>query len=198
MGKIFISYSTKNRELAEKFIEFLLLAMGVTRENIFCTALAGTLKMGEPFVEGIRKGMAESQVVIMLITEEYLNSKFCISEAGAAWAMKKKCIPLLLVPFSKLNDTPLLGMQMGRLDDADALSHIYDELMEWGVAKKRDIAEFNKHLNRLMEYISQENRSKNQLQKTNSKEHIRFRVSDSVIAMINEMNSENSYKKNAV
>lgn len=110
MGKIFISYSSKNKELTEKFIEFLQLGMGIGREDIFCTVSAHTLKTGEPFIEAIRKELKDCEAVISLITEDYLNSKFCLIEAGAAWAMSKRYFPLLTVPFSDLAGTLLQGL----------------------------------------------------------------------------------------
>ena len=155
MGKIFISYSSKNKELTEKFIEFLQLGMGIGREDIFCTVSAHTLKTGEPFIEAIRKELKDCEAVISLITEDYLNSKFCLIEAGAAWAMSKRYFPLLTVPFSDLAGTPLQGLQMRLLDDEEALSSIYDEMTEWGVVRKRQTAEFYKRMEQFVEYIRQ-------------------------------------------
>lgn len=155
MAKVFISYSTKNKKLAECFIEFLQLGMGVQRENIFCTAFSETLTTGEQFIEEIRNGMLDCGAVISLITEEYLESKFCLVEMGAAWGLSKRYFPLLLVPVERLNKTPLCGMQMRKLDHAGDMSTVYDELFECEVSQRRQTAEFNK---RLPDFISQVNK----------------------------------------
>lgn len=41
MKKIFISYCTKNKELAEAFIEFLQLGMGIAKSGYFLHGIFG-------------------------------------------------------------------------------------------------------------------------------------------------------------
>lgn len=43
MKKIFISYCTKNKELAEAFIEFLQLGMGIAKQDIFLHRIFGNV-----------------------------------------------------------------------------------------------------------------------------------------------------------
>ena len=59
MKKVFISFSSKNQQLAEKFLEFLQLGMGLRRRDVFCTALPETLQTGENFMDSIRPQMEE-------------------------------------------------------------------------------------------------------------------------------------------
>ena len=96
MKKVFISFSSKNQQLAEKFLEFLQLGMGLRRRDVFCTAFPEKLQTGENFIETIRQQMQECDTVISLITAEYLQSPFCLVEMGAAWALCKQYFPLLL------------------------------------------------------------------------------------------------------
>lgn len=165
MGKIFISYCEKNKELIEIFMEFLQLGMGVEKEDIFCTSCRENIKSGTIFMERIRRELGDCGAVVSLITEEYLNSKFCLMEAGAAWAMSKHFFPLLLVPFSALNDTPLCGLQMRRLDWADDLGTFYDELFECQVAGKRQTAAFNKRLPVFLDKVSMLTAGEREIQK---------------------------------
>lgn len=146
MQKVFISYSSKNQKLVEAFIEFLQLGMGMRKSDIFCTAYPGMLETGKGFIERIRMQLRECDVVISLITEEYLKSTFCLVEMGAAWALSKSYFPLVSVPFDRLNGTPLQGMQMRKLDDASHLSVIYDELHKCGVLDEHDTAEFTRRV----------------------------------------------------
>ena len=46
MKKVFISFSSKNQQLAEKFLEFLQLGMGLRRRDVFCTAFPEKLQTG--------------------------------------------------------------------------------------------------------------------------------------------------------
>lgn len=154
MARVFISYGTKNKELADHFIEFLQLGMGVQRADIFCTAFSEALPTGENFIEKIRTELEACSVVILLITEEYLKSAFCMAEMGVAWGLKKCCFPLLLVPYDQLNKTPLCGMQMRRLNNEEDISTIYDELFTHNIIHGRQTAEFNKRLPGFMSFIN--------------------------------------------
>lgn len=151
MKKLFISYCTENREIVEKFLEFLQLGMGVQKNDIFCTAYSEMLVTGEEFIEKIREQLQECETVISIITEEYLKSTFCLMEAGAVWVMSKRYIPLLLVPYERLNGTPLQGMQMRKMEKAEDLCVVYDELQICGVLKRHQTAELHK---RLPEFIN--------------------------------------------
>lgn len=85
MSRLFISHSSQDKEAVQEFVEFLVLGMGVSREDIFCTALNGTLPIGQPFVETIRSAMQDCQQVLCFLTPNYLQRKFCMAELGAAW-----------------------------------------------------------------------------------------------------------------
>ena len=87
MKGIFISHSTKNGELVEQFVEFLKLGMGIENSRIFCTSENGTLPTGRHFVEIIKREVQKREMVIVLITPEYLKSRFCMMELGAAWVV---------------------------------------------------------------------------------------------------------------
>lgn len=154
MASVFISYSTKDQELAAHFIEFLQLGMGVQRNDIFCTAFSEALPTGANFIEKIREEIESCKVVISLITDTYLKSTFCIIEMGVAWGMRKCYFPLLLVPYEHLNGTPLCGMQMRRLNNEADISTVYDELFACQVSKGRQTAEFNRRLPQFIGYAN--------------------------------------------
>lgn len=149
MAKVFISYSSKNKKIMQYFMEFLQLGMGVDKNNIFCTAFSESIVTGEAFIEKIRKKMQDCEAVISIITEEYLKNKFCLVEMGAAWAMSKQYFPLLLVPYERLNSTPLSGTQMRRLDQKNDVSVVYDA----GISVRHQTAEFNKRLPEFITHI---------------------------------------------
>lgn len=155
MGKLFISFSSKNRQLAESFTELLQLGMGVRREDIFCTAFSDNLKTGEDFIRQIREELKECEGVISLITEDYLRSKFCMIEAGAAWALSKRYFPLVMVDYEELKGTPLYGMQMRRLYQEEDMSTVYDELYDCKAGLRRQTAEFNRRLKTYMKRVKE-------------------------------------------
>lgn len=153
MKKLFISHSSKDRKLVEEFIEFLQLGMGVKKADIFCTAYPEILATGRGFVEEIHKQMQECEMVLFIITEEYLQSAFCLAEMGAAWGMGKQCFPLLTVDYRRLDGTPLLGIQMRKLSSIDDMSVLYDELHKCGILDEYQTAEFNRRLSKFVESV---------------------------------------------
>ena len=146
MAKLFISYSSKNKKMLDSFLEFLQLGMGVERRDIFCTTYAGDLMSGEAFMEAIRLELYDCEAVISLVTEEYLKSKFCMAEMGAAWAMSKCYFPLIAVPLDRLKATPLYGLQLRRLNHHADMGMVYDELLECGISRRRQTSEFTRYL----------------------------------------------------
>lgn len=146
MARVFISHSSKNKELVERFVEFLQLGMGVMKEDIFCTMFPEHLTTGKEFMDKIRTELQECETVISIITEEYLQSTFCLIEMGAAWVMSKNYFPLITVPYECLKGTPLYGLQMRKLYKEDDISTIYDELYECGVRGKHQTAQFTRRL----------------------------------------------------
>lgn len=60
--------------------------------------------------------------------------------------MRKQYFLLLTVPYEKLNNTPLMGIQMRRLDSQDDLGILYDELHRCGVLDEYHTAEFNRRV----------------------------------------------------
>lgn len=152
MAKVFISHSSKDREIVTSVLDFLQMGMGIAREEIFCTSYPNELPTGEAFITKIKEELENCEAVIFLITEQYLKSQFCLAELGAAWGLSKRIFPLLLVDFDKLEGTPLKGMQMRRLDKENDISVVYDEFCTCGVILRQCTSEY---INRLPSFIRQ-------------------------------------------
>lgn len=134
--EIFISHAAADKPLADSFVVGLLESgIGLTHDQIFCTSLEGQgIPAGKDFKQYIREQLAESQVVVALITPSYYASTFCVSELGATWILSKNFIPVLVPPitFDDLRGV-LLGTHCLRVDKEQDLDSIYDSLK--GVAK---------------------------------------------------------------
>ena len=157
MSRLFISHCTRDEESVRKFVEFLVLGMGVPHSDIFFTSQNGVLPAGQSFIENIRRAISNCQQVICFLTPNYLNSKFCLAELGAAWLQVNKILPLLAWPlqFDDLNDTPLLGLQMLRQEKPEDLMTLYDKLCILDIAKGGQTAAFSRHLNRYVRSLQQ-------------------------------------------
>lgn len=155
MSTIFISHSSKDRKLAEIWCEFLQIGMGVPREDIFCSSLNRAIATGEDFIRTIKEHMDGCQMVIALITEEYLSSKFCLMELGAAWMLNSNLCPLLggNVDYSNLDNTPLKSIQMRKILSEEDICDIYSEMSENKLISKLNIGEFHRRLPEFMKKV---------------------------------------------
>lgn len=154
MSGVFISHSTKNKELVERVIELLQMGTGMGRQTIFCTSLNETLPTGEDFISIIKQNMKECEMVIALITPEYLQSRFCLMELGAAWVHASYLCPILApdVDYKDLGDTPLKSLQMRKMDSDNDWFAIYDEIINRKIITVIDCTQFNRKLREFLEW----------------------------------------------
>ena len=134
---IFLSHSTKDKDLVDRFVDFLDVTFKIDRSEIYCTSLKGTkrIRTGDNFINDIRENITSTEVVLYL-TPNFLKSNFCLSELGASWALGKKIYPILVPPLEKeaLKSTPLNGVaQFLELKSEDALFDMADEFKDMGI-----------------------------------------------------------------
>ncbi len=131
---IFISHSSKDKALAEKLVDVLLTnGCDVSANRILCTSLEGLgIPAGTPsFIEFLREKIQRPKLVILLLTENYFASTFCVCELGAAWGMGLNTFPLVVPPLDKgkLKGT-LKVTQAGDILDASYLDELRDAVNE--------------------------------------------------------------------
>ena len=148
MYKVFISHSAKDNSEVREFINLLILGMNIQKEDIFSIALYEKLPTGRMFSEKIKDAMLSSEKIVCFITQNYLQSRFCMAELGAAWIQKQKIIPVLFSPiaYEDLNNTPLIGTQMCYGDKKEGLMTIHDEFFNSGITKTLNSNEFSRYL----------------------------------------------------
>ena len=140
--KIFISHSSKDKELVLMFVDLLVQGFHIDYDDIFCTSMDKALRVGDDFIKRIKENLLDSEIVLFLITQNYIDSKFCIMEMGAAWAFKDNIFPIIVPPldYSILNDTPLKIIQSMILSDAEDL---FKKLYEYKLVEKQIIPRLN-------------------------------------------------------
>lgn len=86
--KIFISHSSKDKELIGRFVDnILLLGIGLNHEDIFCTSIEEMgVKNGEDMRKHIRENMQSADFSFLMISKNYKASEICLNEMGAVWA----------------------------------------------------------------------------------------------------------------
>ncbi|HAZ0991221.1 TPA: toll/interleukin-1 receptor domain-containing protein [Enterococcus faecium] len=144
MKKIFISHSSKDRDIVLKFIDFLSSAFDIKKADVFCTSLNGSIEVEDEFIGKIKKEVTNLSVVIFLITKNFLESKFSLAEMGAAWALNQKIFPVLYTDtnYKDLGDTPLASLQMTKINDVNSMSGLASSITKLGLSDPSNMLEF--------------------------------------------------------
>lgn len=81
MPRIFVSHAAKDENLVEEFVELLQVGVGVHPDDIFCSSLPGmNIPTGAEFVRFIKAQVTNPDLVLLLISPEFLKSHFCQHE----------------------------------------------------------------------------------------------------------------------
>ena len=130
--KIFISHSTDDKPIVEKFVT-MLEQMGVKQDQLFCSSVAG---YGIPQGAGdlydfIRNEMSNDNLfVILMLSKNYYKSPVCLNEMGAAW-VKQSTYQSILLPgfqYSKIEGAVNPRDMTFRLADKDNRNYALNEL----------------------------------------------------------------------
>ena len=93
---IFISHSSKDKDIAELFIQLLKDALSLGVEDIRCSSVPGyTFPAGASIEESVKREAFGAQALIGLLTPNSLRSTWVLFELGARWGAGKRIIPVL-------------------------------------------------------------------------------------------------------
>jgi uncharacterized protein YukE len=108
--------------------------LDISKTEIFCSSLPGrNIRPGFNFVEYIKDSLNDAKVVLLLMTENYLASQFCLAEVGASWISKEpgRTIPLIVPPLDFLRLKATLAITHAlNITDSVALSQMADSIDE--------------------------------------------------------------------
>ena len=155
--KIFISHAVKDKKLADMVVDVMTACGLVTPDEIFCTSLEGLgVPSGKDFLEVIKSELQEPELVISLISANYLQSQFCLCELGATWAMSHNNLPLLVPPLTYDDLSSVISTKQAiLLNDSSALNGMIQQVIEilgkeeinqsrWEAKRNDFISQFNK------------------------------------------------------
>lgn len=96
--RIFISHASKDRKVIDKFVDsIILLGMGIESNSIAYTSREDTgVPPGQSIPQFIQNNIACADIVLLMISNNYKKSEVCLNEMGAAWALNKSIIQILL------------------------------------------------------------------------------------------------------
>ena len=129
--KIFISHSSKDKDIVSEFCDRILrLGIGLSADDIFCTSIEDmNIKNGDDIRKHIKENILSADFSFLLISENYKKSEICLNEMGAVWATDNN-VKYYLLPntgFDKIGwlcDTK----QAEQLIDHITLDKLYNEL----------------------------------------------------------------------
>ena len=127
--KMFLSHSSKDKALADKLADLLVAGCAVDPNEILVTSLEGKgIPAGTPsFIEFLHVQIQKPELVILLLSENYFASHFCLCELGATWGMVLPNIPLVVPPLKKSELKATLAVtQAGDIDDKTYLDELRD------------------------------------------------------------------------
>lgn len=137
--RIFISHASKDGELIGKFVDSIfLLGMGMDSEIIAYTSREDTgVPAGESIPQFIQDNIACADIVLLMISDNYKSSEVCLNEMGAAWALNKHIIQILLpnTSFDKLGWLCSFDKAL-KIDDADSidgLCEVFADKLDIGI-----------------------------------------------------------------
>lgn len=86
--KIFISHSSNDKDIAEKFVDHILqLGIGINAEDVFCSSIEEMgVKNGKDIRKHIHENIRNADYSFLMISKNYKASEICLNEMGAVWA----------------------------------------------------------------------------------------------------------------
>lgn len=129
--KIFISHACADQTLANRFMEFLQSAGSIPRGKIYNTDKTDQQIDNDAYYpQHMLDALKNSDVVIFLISNNFLNRPNCSIELGAALAQNKEKVYLLVHPVTHENLPGFLaGKQAGgNIDDEKTLWNLREAL----------------------------------------------------------------------
>lgn len=141
--KVFISHSSEDKNLIDDFVDKVLrLSCGLNTTDIIYTSRQTTgVELGDNIPEYIKSNLQTCSLVLFMISPNYCKSEVCLNEMGAAWALNKKTISILLpgVSFNSLGWLTSLDKAI-KIDDPEGL----DKLASTLCRKNLDITDWNR------------------------------------------------------
>ena len=94
--KIFLCHSSINKKIGDMFFN-AFHELGIKKDNIFYSSKdINGVPLNEEISPFIKQQISASDLVIVLVSKQFLKSAFCLSELGVAWALNKKLLTILI------------------------------------------------------------------------------------------------------
>lgn len=141
--KVFISHSSKDKPIIDEFVDKVLrLSCGFKTAEIVYTSREDTgVDLGDGIPQYIKDNLISSSLVLLMISDNYKQSEVCLNEMGAAWALEKKIVSVVLpdCSFSSLGWLTSLNKAI-KMNSSEGLDKLYSML----VRTEQNIVDWNR------------------------------------------------------
>lgn len=122
--KIFLSHRSTDKKYADA-LERLIVGLGVKNDQLIYTSHPlHKIPLGKKIYDYLRENINDQIFMIILWSNEYLDSPACLSEMGAAWVTQTDYIGIYCPEFSfenpKYHEVPTDTTKMGAVLNGDA------------------------------------------------------------------------------
>lgn len=153
--RIFISHSSRDKDIMEKFTDGILqLGIGLSHEDIFCTSIEEMgIKNGEDIRRHIRDNVQSADFSFLMISKNYKQSEICLNEMGAVWATENR-VRYYILPDVDFKEIGWLcdAYKASKLGDPVVLDTLEQELTDfYGLPHKGAI--WSRHRQNFIDYL---------------------------------------------
>lgn len=164
--KIFISHSSSNKEIADMLLDFLA-AMGISKKIAFCSSLPGN-DSKHKISQEIKEAIQNSVLNIVILSDEYYQSVYCLNEQGIIWFHNT---PVIVIAMPEIQPDSMHGFlnseyKIRRFDNEDDIIAIYDQIMELFSISIESVASLNREIKKLIQNYNNHIASRNTTEKT--------------------------------
>lgn len=132
--KIFISHSSYDKDIVEKFVDHILqLGIGIKPEDIFCTSIEDLgIRNGEDIRKHIHENICNVDYSFLMISKNYKASEICLNEMGAVWAYDNN-VRLYILPDVDFKEIGWLcdTRKADRINTPVPLDALHKEMIEY-------------------------------------------------------------------
>lgn len=129
--KIFLSHSSADVALATEVRNLLIIGCGVSTNDILVSSVPGNgIPAGTPsFVDYLKERIQNAEIVVLLLSENFFASQYCLCELGATWTLGKPYFPMVVPPLSKSElGSTLEVAQAGEINNGRYLDQLPDKI----------------------------------------------------------------------
>lgn len=150
--KIFISHRSTDKKIADMVLDFLT-GTKIPNEAVFCSSLPGN-DARKKISEEIKTALKNSAVNIVILSQEYYQSAYCLNEAGVIWFDDNTSVIVIGLP--EIDAENMYGFlnseyKLRRLDNEDDIVAIYDEVRVAVSAQPEKVGVITREKNKLKE-----------------------------------------------